>query len=205
MFTGLIRSQGQVVMCQPQTTSAKLILKYADAPLQVMEGDSVAVNGVCLTVLKPDDNGFSADLSAETLSCTTLGKLNKGEWLNLETAMLLADRLDGHLVTGHVDVIGNVREIIDAGDSTVVWFDSPQQLLPLIAAKGSIAIDGISLTVNETDAHGFRVQLIQHTRDVTSFRELEIGQSVNLEADLIARYVARLAQFDHCNNGKIEI
>lgn len=205
MFTGLIRHQGQVHSLTPQATGARLVLRYVDTPLTVNTGDSVAVNGACLTVLMPDENGFSADLSAETLACTTLGKLQSGDALNLEPSMSLGDRLDGHLVTGHVDGVGSVRELHDAGDSTLVWFDAPDELLPLIAAKGSIAVDGISLTVNETDAHGFRVQLIAHTRQVTTLRDLDVNQRVNLEADLIARYVARLAGFAGGNNGKIDV
>ncbi len=205
MFTGLIRTQGRLVMRSAQGTGARLSLAYLNNPLQVSTGDSVAVNGVCLTVLEPDQQGFSADLSAETLGCTTLGGLADGVQLNLESAMSLADRLDGHLVTGHVDAIGTVREVIDADDSALVWFNAPDSLLPLIAAKGSIAVDGVSLTVNEADNEGFRVQLIQHTMEVTGFGSLKAGQQVNLEADLIARYVARLARFGSGNNGKIPI
>ncbi len=200
MFTGLIRTQATLVQLQPLDAGARLQLQYQGARLNVGVGDSVAVNGACLTVLEPDEQGFSADLSAETLACTTLGKLIPGDWLNLEPSMALGDKLDGHLVSGHVDGVGSVRSVNEGGDSTLVWFNAPQNLLPLIAAKGSITIDGISLTVNETDQQGFRVQLIPHTRKVTSFRQLDVNQPVNLEVDLIARYVARLAQFD---NGKI--
>lgn len=200
MFTGLIRTQATLVKLQSLDAGARLQLRYQDNPLTVHVGDSVAVNGACLTVLDPDEHGFSADLSIETLACTTLGKLKPNDWLNLEPSMALGDKLDGHLVSGHVDGVGSVRALTDSRDSTLVWFNTPQDLLPLIAAKGSITIDGISLTVNETDNQGFRVQLIPHTRKVTSFRQLDVDQQVNLEVDLIARYVARLAQFD---NGKI--
>lgn len=203
MFTGLIRCQGKLRSLEPLDSGSRLRLDYRDAPLEVETGDSVAVNGACLTVLEPDAGGFSADLSAETLACTTLGQLQPGDDLNLEPSMRLGDTLDGHLVSGHVDGVGSIREVNDAGDSTVVWFDAPQALLPLIAAKGSITVDGISLTVNETDARGFRVQLIAHTRQVTNLRQLEIGRAVNLEADLIARYVARLSGFSDGNNGKM--
>lgn len=196
MFTGLIRTQATLVKLEPLSSGARLQLRYSDAPLRVNIGDSVAVNGACLTVLEPDEQGFSADLSTETLACTTLGQLQPGDWLNLEPSMALGDKLDGHLVSGHVDGVGSVRSVSDAGDSTLVWFDAPDNLLPLIAGKGSITIDGISLTVNETDDLGFRVQLIPHTRQVTNFSKLDVDQAVNLEVDLIARYVARLTQFN---------
>ncbi len=195
MFTGLIRHTGRVAALQQHGDDARLIVEYQGDPLTAEVGDSIAVNGACLTALQPDRRGFQADLSAETLACTTLGQLQPGDQLNLEPSMRLGDSLDGHLVSGHVDALGSVRAVIPQGDSTLVWFDVPERLLPLIAAKGSIAVDGISLTVNETDATGFRVQLIAHTRQVTTLHELSINSPVNLEVDLIARYVARLARF----------
>lgn len=208
MFTGLIRCLGRVVSLTPNASGAKLTLEFIEdarfVQLTTLKlGDSVAVNGACLTVLSPCSKGFSADLSIETLDCTTLGKLSSGDLLNLEPAMRLGDSLDGHLVSGHVDGLGRIREYQDMGDSAVLWFDAPEHLLPLIAAKGSIVVDGVSLTVNETDEKGFRVQLIEHTQQVTTFSEIYVDRAVNLEVDLIARYVARLAQFNLPSSGKI--
>ena len=208
MFTGLIRCLGQVVEWEPMASGARIRLRFlpelsAQLPGPLAVGDSVAVNGACLTVLDPTDQGFSADLSAETLACTTLQNLKIGDWLNLEPAMCLGDRLDGHMVTGHVDGVGSVRSKQDMGDSALWWFNAPGSLLPLIAAKGSIAVDGISLTVNETDENGFRVQLLELTQKVTTLGKTRENQPVNLEVDLIARYVARLAQFNLPGNGKI--
>lgn len=197
MFTGLIRHQATVRQLKTTESGALLQLDYKNQPIDnVGVGDSIAVNGCCLTVLAPDEQGFSADLSPETIACTTFAQCQPGDTVNLEPSMRLGEALDGHLVTGHVDVVGQLRQreavSSDDADGVILWFDAPESLLPLIAPKGSICIDGISLTVNAVDRHGFKVQIIPHTLAVTTLGMLAVGSAVNLEADLLARYVARL-------------
>ena len=202
MFTGLIRHQGKVVRLLSSASGAKMQVEYQQAPIDgVMVGDSIAVNGCCLTALEPSEKGFSADLSSETLGCTTYGKLAEGAIVNLEPSMRLGDALDGHLVSGHIDGMGQLRRrqpvSTQRSDGMILWFDAPEALLPLIAPKGSVCIDGISLTVNAVDEKGFKVQIIPHTLTVTTLGDLQIGSSVNLEADMLARYVARLQMFQN--------
>ncbi|GAB4117205.1 MAG: riboflavin synthase [Gammaproteobacteria bacterium] len=191
MFTGLIRYRGEMLSRQGNINGERIVIALHDAIPDLEEGDSLAVNGVCLTVLDISPQRFSADLSRETLALTTLGQLYAGEELNLEPSLRLGDTLDGHLVSGHVDAIGHVRRIELQSLSAKVWVNAPARLLPLIAVKGSIAIDGVSLTVNEVDGEGFCVQLIPHTRQHSTLGALKAGQAVNLEADLLARYVTR--------------
>ncbi len=191
MFTGLIRHRGVLVSRQDSSTGGRVVITTEADIAWLREGDSLAVNGVCLTALDLSPQGFSADLSAETLALTTLGQLPAGTALNLEPSLRLGDSLDGHLVSGHVDAVGHVLAIAMEADSAQVRVSAPARLLPLIAVKGSIAIDGVSLTVNAVDTAGFSVQLIPHTRHQTTLGALQAGQAVNLEADLLARYVSR--------------
>lgn len=191
MFTGLIRYQGEMLSRQGSVDGERIVIALRDDIPDLEEGDSLAVNGVCLTVLDISPQRFAADLSRETLAMTTLGQLYAGEELNLEPSLCLGDTLDGHLVSGHVDAIGHVRYIEMQSLSAKVRISAPARLMPLIAVKGSIAIDGVSLTVNEVDAEGFCVQLIPHTRECSTLGALKAGQAVNLEADLLARYVTR--------------
>lgn len=200
MFTGLIRHQAVIAALQQTDSGASLQLRYKGKALHSVDtGDSVAVNGCCLTVLNPTARGFSADLSTETMACTTFTQRQVDDVLNIEPSMRLGDTLDGHLVTGHVDAVGLLRDrqpvSADASEGVVLWFNAPQSLLPLVAPKGSICIDGISLTVNAVDVDGFMVQIIPHTLAVTTLGQLVPGDAVNLEADLLARYVARLQRY----------
>ena len=155
-------------------------------------GESIAVNGVCLTVVAFDAGSFQADASTETLALTTLGTLAEGAALNLERAMRPSDRLGGHLVSGHVDGIGRVLSVHDDARAQRWRFAAPAPLLKYVAKKGSICVDGVSLTVNAVDGEGFEVALIPHTVAHTRFAETAVGDAVNLEIDLVARYVERL-------------
>ena len=195
MFSGLIRQLGEIAQREPLAKGVRV--RIAATGLQLGSGDSIAVNGVCLTALEPDAEGFAADVSTETLARTTLGGLAVGSRVNLEPPITMATPLDGHLVSGHVDGVGQVRSLQAAGEALSVWFDIPENLLPLVAEKGSIAVEGVSLTVNQVDQRGFAVMLIPHTQDVTTLQQLAAGDPVNIEVDLIARYVARMLQFEH--------
>lgn len=155
-------------------------------------GASVAVSGVCLTVTSATDTAFEVELAFETLRRTTLGRTAVGDRLNLEPALRVGDALGGHLVSGHVDGVAHVRSVTPRGEAREVWFDSPGPLLRYIAPKGSVTLDGTSLTVNEVDAKGFCVGLVPHTRSVTTLGALGRGDAINLEVDLLARYVERL-------------
>ena len=193
MFTGIIEGVGRLAARQPQGGDVRFTFEVGTLPFeQVQLGESVAVNGVCLTVIAFDARSFQADASTETLSLTTLGDLGEGAVLNLERAMRPTDRLGGHLVSGHVDGLGRVLSIHDDARAQRWRFAAPAALLKYIAKKGSICVDGVSLTVNEVDADGFEVALIPHTVAHTRFAQTGIGDAVNLEIDLVARYVERL-------------
>jgi riboflavin synthase len=194
MFTGIIQAVGRIASCEPRGSDARLVIDAQTFDLaDVAIGDSIAVAGVCLTAVTLDAAHFGADISAETLARTTLGALRAGAAVNLEKSLRLADRLGGHLVSGHVDGIGCVAAVHDEGASQRWTFSAPQALLRYIAVKGSVCIDGTSLTVNEVAGDAFGVTLIPHTLAVTTFGERKIGDAVNLEVDLVARYVERLA------------
>ncbi|HEX5756996.1 MAG TPA: riboflavin synthase, partial [Arenimonas sp.] len=165
---------------------------HSDPFSNLQLGESIAVNGVCLTVVAFDDSGFAADVSNETLAHTTLGALGDGAPVNLERALLPTDRLGGHLVSGHVDGVGAVERIWDDGRSQRWRFSAPRSLLRYVAVKGSIAVDGVSLTINAADEHGFEVNLVPHTVAHTAFAATGVGAAVNLEVDTVARYVERL-------------
>ena len=193
MFTGIVQAVGRVRTIEKRGADARLALDAAGLGLEdVAIGDSIAVAGVCLTVVALDASGFAFDVSPETLSRTTLGTLAAGDPVNLEKSLRLADRLGGHLVAGHVDGVGKVVAVHDDGAAQRWIFSAPQTLARYIAVKGSIAIDGTSLTVNEVDGDTFGVTLIPHTLAVTTFGARKAGDAVNLEVDLVARYVERL-------------
>lgn len=192
MFTGLVQMVGTVGALRPRAQSKVLQVR---APLRDGDralGASVAIAGVCLTVTASTSEWFEAEAAFETLARTTLGALRVGETVNLEPALRFSDPLGGHLVSGHVDGIGALRSSSARGDAALLWFDAPADLRRFIAVKGSICVDGVSLTVNEIDEAGFAVGLITHTLAVTTLGSLRRGAAVNLEVDLIARYVERL-------------
>lgn len=193
MFTGIIQAVGRIAAIEPRGGDVRLRVDAGALPLDdVAEGDSIAVGGVCLTALEVGSGHFAADVSVETLAVTTLGGLQPGDSVNLEKALRLSDRLGGHLVSGHVDGIGRVVEVADEARSQRWTFEAPPALARYIAAKGSICIDGVSLTVNAVEDSRFGVNLIPHTQAVTTFGARRAGDPVNLEVDLLARYIERL-------------
>ena len=193
MFTGLIEGVGSLAARDMRGGDARLRIDTGTLPFaDVAPGESIAVNGVCLTVVAFGAAHFEADASTETLALTTLGRLAIGAPLNLERAMLPTDRLGGHLVSGHVDGLGIAARRWDDARAIRWRITAPMALLRYIAHKGSICVDGVSLTVNEVDDAGFEVALIPHTVDHTAFHALCEGDAVNLEVDLLARYVERL-------------
>ena len=193
MFTGIVQGLGRLASVRPLGGDMRLVFEVGSLPFaDVQLGESIAVNGACLTVIGFDAASFQADASSQTLSLTTLGRLPVGAALNLERAMRPTDRLGGHMVSGHVDGIGTVQSIHQDARAQRWQFAAPPALLRYIALKGSICVDGVSLTVNAVDAEGFQVDLIPHTLAHTRFAHTGLGEAVNLEIDLLARYVERL-------------
>ena len=193
MFTGIVQTMGTIVRVEPHDGDTRLVVDATSlGTADVAIGDSICVSGVCLTAVAIDAATFAADVSTETLSCTTLGTLKRGDCVNLEKSLRLVDRLGGHLVSGHVDAVGRIVAVEPDARSQRWTFEVPSGLSRYIAAKGSICIDGVSLTVNEVVANRFGVNLIPHTIAATTFKYKHIGDAVNIEVDLIARYVERL-------------
>jgi len=193
MFTGLIQSVGRVLAREARGGDQRLRFSWGVMPAgDIALGESIAVSGCCLTVVEFDAQGWSADVSNESLALTTLGGLAVGAAVNLERSLLPTDRLGGHLVSGHVDAVGAVEKMWDDGRSQRWRFTAPRSVLRYVANKGSIAVDGVSLTVNAVDDAGFEVNLVPHTVAHTAFGETAVGAAVNLEVDTVARYVERL-------------
>ena len=195
MFTGIIQAIGRIHRFEAKGPDARLDIDVGGLDLaDVQLGDSIAVNGVCLTVVALAPGQFSVDVSAATLSCTA--GFVPGAEVNLEKALRLADRLGGHLVSGHVDGVGTVTRFDPVSASTLLEIEAPRELARYIARKGSITVQGVSLTVNRVDGQSFAVNLIPHTLEQTTLKHLQPGTRVNLEVDLMARYAERLATFD---------
>ena len=195
MFTGLIQGVGRLRTLEPRGGDVRIHIDAGTLPFaDVAMGESIAVNGVCLTVVAFDAQSFAADASTETLALTTLGQLREGQPLNLERALQAQDRLGGHLVSGHVDGVGRVLDVHEDARAQRWRFSLPRALAKYVAKKGSVCVDGVSLTVNGVDAESFDVALIPHTVSHTAFAETRVGDAVNLEIDLVARYVERLLQ-----------
>lgn len=197
MFTGIIQSVGRVASTEARGGDLHLVIDARDLASKIEArrlavGESVAVNGTCLTVIDPLDGHFSADVSRETLDLTTTGSLKPGDAVNLESALRAGDPLGGHLMSGHVDGKAQVVSLQRDARSMRVSFEVPEAFARFIAPKGSVGLDGISLTVNEVDGRRFGVNLIPHTVEVTTFGSLREGQWVNLEVDPMARYLERL-------------
>ena len=189
MFTGIVLEVGTVVAFD----GSRLVLSAPETAPSAAVGDSVSVAGVCLTVVEVVEEGRLAfDVVSETLSRTALGGLEPGDVLNLEPSLRVGDRLGGHVVQGHVDGVGRVRSITPEGDSVRMWVDAPQAVLGYCIEKGSIAVDGVSLTVAAFDDDGFEVALIPHTLAVTTLGRLEPGDELNVEADVLGKVVERL-------------
>jgi len=191
MFTGLVETMGQVHALELRTAGVRLVIDAPTIAEGIQIGDSVANNGCCLTVVQINATLLGFDAGPETLACTNLGQKQVGDNINLERSVCLGDRLGGHLVTGHVDGLGELVKREDDQDWSTFWFKTPPNLSRQMASKGSITVDGISLTlVDVTDAQ-FSVALIPHTLEVTTFGKLQVGDQVNLETDLLAKYVER--------------
>lgn len=197
MFTGIIAATGFISEVQPKGADTRLRINTGKLDLSdVQLGDSIAVNGVCLTVVELPGDGFWADVSQETLSKTTLAKAAQGTKVNLEKALTPTTRLGGHLVSGHVDGIGEVVSREPAGRSVHFRLRAPKELARYIAQKGSICVDGISLTVNAVEQQTFDLNIVPHTLAETTMADFETGREVNLEVDIIARYLERMLSSD---------
>jgi riboflavin synthase len=193
MFTGIIEAVGQIQSMQPRGGDVRLYVKTAGLDLgDVKLGDSIAVNGVCLTAVELPGDGFWADVSGETIRRTALSRLKDGSRVNLEKALTPSSRLGGHLVSGHVDGVGKVLSLEEDARSWHFRIEAPAELARYIAEKGSITVDGISLTVNSVDGAVFDLNIVPHTMQQTVMGEYQPGSPVNLEVDLIARYLERL-------------
>ncbi|HEX6160201.1 MAG TPA: riboflavin synthase [Thermoanaerobaculia bacterium] len=191
MFTGIILHRGTIESSERLANGARLRIRTTD-PEPFIRGESLAVNGVCLTVLPDDDNALVADLSDETLARTTLGSLLAGAEVNVERALAVGDRLGGHMVQGHVDTVGTLASITTEGDFAVYRWSLPREFADLVVSKGSIAVDGISLTIVDPDGETFGAALIPETLRRTSLGTSRVGDAVNLEFDMVAKYVRNL-------------
>ena len=195
MFTGIIKGLGRVAALEAQGGDTRIVIDAAQTDLgTVALGDSIAVNGVCLTAVALDDATFAADVSTETLSLTTLGALEVGSAVNLEGALRAGEPLGGHMVSGHVDGFGVLEAREQDARSWRLVFSVPPHLSRFFAPKGSVCVDGISLTVNEVEGDRFGVNIVPHTMSHTTLGERAVGDRVNLEIDVIARYLARLVE-----------
>jgi riboflavin synthase len=190
MFTGIVRELGSVASFD----GSRLVVTAPETAAGAAVGDSVAVAGVCLTVVDAVDGRLAFDVVPETLSRTALGQIETGDNVNLEPSLRVGDQLGGHVVQGHVDAVGRVRSVAPEGDSHRVWIEAPETVVRYCIEKGSIAVDGVSLTVAAFDDDGFEVALIPHTLRVTTLGRLEPGAEVNLEADVLGKVVERLVE-----------
>ena len=195
MFTGIITDVGEIVALE-QRGDLKARIKMAYDTSGIELGASIASDGVCLTVIALGDDWYDVEISAETVSKTNLGDWTEGRPVNLERALKVGDELGGHIVSGHVDGVAEIVAMKDEGDSTRFTFKAPESLAKFIAPKGSVALNGTSLTVNEVDGCDFGVNIIPHTKEVTTWGHSKVGDKINLEIDTLARYVARLAEMN---------
>jgi riboflavin synthase len=193
MFTGIILATGRVISLAERGGDLELGVDAAALDLHyIAVGDSVSVQGACLTVTRKEGTRFYADVSRETMAKTTLGTLSPGSRVNLEPSLRAGDPLGGHWVSGHVDAVGKLRALVQDARSWSLEFELPVSLMRFVASKGSICVNGVSLTVNKVDGHRFDVNIIPHTFKVTTLGELKIDDGVNIEIDVIARYLERL-------------
>lgn len=196
MFTGLVEAVGHIAAVEPQQGDCRMRIEPGDFAADLQAGESIAVAGACLTVTEPDATGFWADVSGETLAHTTLGERAPGDRVNLERALAPTTRLGGHFVAGHVDGVGGVTARVAEGRSMRLHVRVPDALARYVAPKGSICLDGVSLTVNEVEGAVFGINIIPHTLSCTTLDALELGRRVNIEVDLVARYIERLIAAD---------
>ncbi|MDA1101537.1 MAG: riboflavin synthase [Proteobacteria bacterium] len=193
MFTGIVTDIGRIEMVEPAGDTKFVVASQYNCAL-IAIGASICCSGVCLTVVDRAPGWFAVTASAETLACSNLAGWRIGTAINLERALKVGDELGGHIVSGHVDGVVEIAGIRREGDSLRFHFTLPDALSPYIASKGSVCLNGVSLTVNEVDDSGFGINIIPHTQEMTTFGTAEVGDMVNLEIDVLARYVARLAQ-----------
>lgn len=206
MFTGIIEDLGKVKEVRRRDEEAVFAIQPASMDMRdVQLGESIAVNGACLTVTSVGSNVFTVEASHETLTKTNLSKLNVGSKVNLERSLKLGGRLGGHIVSGHIDGMGKVESTTRRGKSIEVWFSLPKELSRYVVEKGSIALDGVSLTVNSVDGNKFSVNIIPYTQDATMFAELKSGDSVNIECDIIGKYVEKLMTRKETKKGISEL
>jgi riboflavin synthase len=203
MFTGIVSAVGKIVAIDKAERRATFCFATGKLDLEGLKlGDSIAVNGACLTVIAFADKEFSADLSRETLECTTLGQLQPGVSVNLERALSLGDSLGGHLVTGHIDGVGTILRMQPDADSLRLSVELPESLARYVARKGSVCVDGVSLTVNAVAGPVFEVMIVPHTQAETIIGTYGSGTHVNIEVDMIARYLERIVQYTGQNQGQ---
>ena len=195
MFTGIIEELGEILAWEPTTDAAKLTVRAPLAVSDAKHGDSISVSGVCLTVVEQGDDWFTADVMAETIAMSTLGGAIAGRTVNIERAAQVGDRLGGHIVQGHIDGTSTLLSVTEGGAWRVLRFSLTPELAPLVARKGSIAIDGVSLTVSAVGIDWLEVSLIPETLVATTLGAKTVGDSVNIETDILARHVARMQEF----------
>lgn len=192
MFTGIVEEMGAVTSLEQTLGGVRLTILASTVLADLKLGDSVSINGACLTVVAQNERSFAVDVSPETLSVTTLGRLTGGVPVNLERAMKLNERLGGHLVAGHVDGVGTIRSRQKEGNAIILLIEAPDEVLRYCIHKGSVTVDGISLTINDVTDHAFSVAVIPHTAAVTTLGLKQVDDQVNLESDLIGKFVERL-------------
>ena len=207
MFTGIVEDIGKIVSIQKKSKDATLTIGVGKIDTSsIVMGESIAVNGTCLTVVKIGKNNFSVDASAETLSKTNIGDLSTGSSLNLERSLKVGERMGGHMVTGHIDGQGTVESVEKKGESLEIWFSLPETLSKYIVEKGSIAVDGVSLTVNLVKGNRFSANIIPHTQKETIFRDIKTHDMVNIECDIIGKYVEKfVSNFDKSDGSSLDL
>ena len=205
MFTGLIEEIGIIEDLVKGSISGSMKIGCSKVLEGVRLGDSISVNGICLTVINFDDGSFTVDFMPETLKVTNLGKLGRGSKVNLERALMVGDRLGGHIVSGHIDGTGKLTAFKERENATEVWVEADRELLKYIIKKGSIAIDGASLTVAEVNRTGFMVSIIPHTKKETTLLSKKVGDSINLECDSTGKYIERLMEFKETDKERLSV
>lgn len=206
MFTGIIQSIGQIRTAEKRGLDIRFVVATGKLPIELIDvGDSISVNGVCLTAVELTVDSFAADVSNETLSCTTLKSYQEGMSVNLELALTPSTRMGGHIVSGHVDDVGVIQEKHEDGRSIRFRVGMPKSLARYIVVKGSVCVDGISLTVNKAEQNCFHINIVPHTLAETTLGMTVVGQHVNLEVDLLGRYLERLISVPNNGRGQLDL